>query len=63
MTNLDFREKFLAPAAALAIGAALAIPFALSSHHAHGAGPSVQAPAAIPVSVATVTPRDAIVWN
>jgi multidrug efflux system membrane fusion protein len=63
MTNLNFREKFLAPAAALAIGAAIAVPLALSSHHAHGAGPATQAPAAIPVSVATVTPRDAIVWD
>jgi multidrug efflux system membrane fusion protein len=63
MTNFNFREKFLAPAAALAIGAAIAVPFALSSHHAHGAGPAASAPAAIPVSVATVTTRDAIVWN
>jgi multidrug efflux system membrane fusion protein len=60
MTNLNFREKFLAPAAALAIGAAIAVPLALSSHHAHGAGPATQAPAAIPVSVERVEVRSRV---
>jgi multidrug efflux system membrane fusion protein len=63
MTKSNFRQKILAPAVALAIGAAIAVPLALSSHRAHGAGPASAPAPAIPVSVATVLPRDAASWD
>jgi multidrug efflux system membrane fusion protein len=63
MTNPDFRQKFLAPAIALALGAAIAVPLALSAHHARGAGPAGQAAPPTPVSVAVVLPRDAASWD
>jgi multidrug efflux system membrane fusion protein len=59
---MDFRQRFLASAIALGIGAAIAAPFALSAHHAHGAGPAPEM-AAIPVSVATVDARDTATWS
>jgi len=62
MSNTSFRQRFLGSAIALGIGAAIAAPFALSSHNAQGSGPApvVQA---VPVSVATVKSQDAIAWN
>ncbi|MDB5394970.1 MAG: efflux transporter, family, subunit [Rhodospirillales bacterium] len=63
MPNSNFRQKILAPAVALIIGAAIAIPLALSAHHAHGAGPISQVAPAIPVSVATVLAREAVSWD
>ncbi len=62
MSTMDFRQRFLASAIALGIGAAIAAPFALSAHHAHGAGPAPEM-AAIPVSVATVDARDTATWS
>ena len=62
MSNTTLRQRFLGSAIALAIGAAIAVPFTLSSHNAHGSGP-VQAAQAVPVSVATVKSQDAIAWN
>jgi multidrug efflux system membrane fusion protein len=64
MTKSNFREKFLAPAIALTLGAVIAVPLALSSHYAHGAGPSAPtATKAVPVAVAIVSPRDAAIWD
>jgi membrane fusion protein, multidrug efflux system len=62
MSNINFRQRFLGSAIALGIGAAVAVPFALSSHHAHGSDPAPAAQA-VPVSVATVTSQDAVAWN
>ena len=62
MSNTTFRQRFLGSAIALGIGAAIAVPFALSSHNAHGSGPA-SAPLAVPVSVATVASKDAVAWN
>jgi multidrug efflux system membrane fusion protein len=62
MSKSTLRQRFLAPAIALAIGAAIAAPFALSTHHAHGARPGPEM-AAIPVSVATVDARDTATWS
>ena len=62
MSNTTFRQRFLGSAIALGIGAAVAAPFALSSHNAHGSGPT-PAVQAVPVSVATVKSQDAIAWN
>ncbi len=62
MSNMNFRQRFLGSAIALGIGAAVAVPFALSSHNAHGSGPAA-AEQAVPVTVATVTSHDAVTWN
>jgi multidrug efflux system membrane fusion protein len=62
MSNTSFRQRFLGSAIALGIGAAIAVPFALSSDNAHGSGP-IPAAQAVPVSVAIVKSRDAIAWN
>ena len=62
MSTLSFRQRFLGSAIALGLGAAVAVPLALSSHHASGSGPAA-APPAVPVSVATVTPHDVVAWN
>ena len=59
MSKSTLRQRFLAPAIALTIGAAVAVPFALSAHHARGARPVPEA-AAIQVSVATVDARDTV---
>jgi multidrug efflux system membrane fusion protein len=59
----NFRQRFLGSAIALGIGAAVAVPFALSSHHASGSGPVSQAAPAVPVSVATVASHDAVAWS
>jgi multidrug efflux system membrane fusion protein len=59
----NFRQRFLGSAIALGIGAAIAVPFALSSHHANGSGPVSQATPAVPVSVATVVSHDAVAWS
>jgi multidrug efflux system membrane fusion protein len=63
MSNIKFRQRFLGSAIALGIGAAVAVPFALSSHHASGSDPVSQAAPAVPVSVATVASRDAVAWS
>jgi multidrug efflux system membrane fusion protein len=60
--STTFRQRFLGSAIALGIGAAIAAPFALSSHHAEGSGPA-PAVQAMPVSVATVKSKDAIAWS
>jgi multidrug efflux system membrane fusion protein len=62
MSNINFRQRFLGSAIALGIGAAVAVPFALSSHHASGSGPA-PAVQAVPVSVATVVSHDAVAWS
>lgn len=62
MSNTNFRQRFLGSALALGIGAAIATPFALSSHNAQGSGPT-PAVQAVPVSVATVKSQDALAWN
>ena len=62
MSNNTLRQRFLGSALALGIGAAIAAPFALSSHDAQGSGPTPAAQA-VPVSVATVKSQDAIAWN
>ena len=62
MSNTTVRQRFLGSAIALGIGAAVAAPFALSSHNAHGSGPT-PAVQAVPVSVATVKSQDAVAWN
>jgi len=62
MSIINFRQRFLGSAIALGIGAAVAVPFALSSHHASGSGPA-PAVQAVPVSVATVTSHDSVAWN
>jgi multidrug efflux system membrane fusion protein len=62
MSNNTLRQRFLGSALALGIGAAIAAPFALSSHNAHGSGPAPAAQA-VPVSVATVKSQDAIAWS
>jgi multidrug efflux system membrane fusion protein len=63
MSKINFRQRFLGSAIALGIGAAVAVPFALSSHHASGSGPISQAAPAVPVSVATVASHDAVAWS
>lgn len=63
MTEINFRQKIFASAIALAVGAVVAVPLALSGHEpAHGAGPAA-APPPVPVSVATVQPHDAASWD
>jgi multidrug efflux system membrane fusion protein len=62
MSNSILRQRILASAIALGLGAAIGAPFALSTHHARGAGPTPEA-APIPVSVATVEPRDIATWS
>ena len=62
MSNNTLRQRFLGSALALGIGAAIAAPFALSSHDAQGSGPTPAAQA-VPVSVATVKSQDAIAWS
>jgi multidrug efflux system membrane fusion protein len=62
MSITTFRQRFFGSAIALGIGAAIAVPFALSSHHAQGSGPA-PAVQAVPVSVATVKSRDALAWT
>jgi multidrug efflux system membrane fusion protein len=62
MSNINFRQRFLGSAIALGIGAAVAVPFAVSSHHASGSGPAPAAQA-VPVSVATVVSHDAVAWS
>jgi multidrug efflux system membrane fusion protein len=62
MSKSSLRQRFLAPAIALTIGAAVAVPFALSAHHARGARSGPEA-AAIQVSVATVDAHDTATWS
>ncbi len=62
MSNTTLRQRFLGSAIALGIGAAIATPFALSSHNARGSGPT-PAVQAVPVSVATVKSQDAVAWS
>jgi multidrug efflux system membrane fusion protein len=63
MSTQNFRQRFLGSAIALGIGAAVAVPLALSARHAGGSGPVTTAAPAVPVSVATVVPHDVVAWN
>ncbi len=62
MSKSSLRQRFLAPAIALTLGAAIAAPFTLSAHRARGAGPAPVV-AAIPVSVAMVDAHDTATWS
>ncbi|HTJ64054.1 MAG TPA: efflux RND transporter periplasmic adaptor subunit [Alphaproteobacteria bacterium] len=62
MSSSTPRQRILATAVALGLGAAIGAPFAFSTHHAHGAGPAAES-APIPVSVATVDAHDVATWS
>ena len=62
MSTQTFRQRFLGSAIALGLGAAVAVPIALSAHHASGSGPAAAVPA-VPVSVATVASQNVVAWS
>jgi len=63
MSTQTFRQRFLGSAIALGLGAAVAVPIALSAHHASGSGPAAPAVQAVPVTVATVASQNVVAWN